>query len=234
MSTVITGCDNEIQSNALKFSTSAEYPPFEYCQHGEIKGFDIELAQLVAHEMGKEAIFENMQFSAILAALQSGAVDAAISTISITPERQKNFDFSDPYYAESMATVFIQEKPVTDKSQLSKKKIACQLGTTMEIWLKKYVTDATIIAMDNNTQVIEALKAGHVDVALMDGVQGAIFSQKNTGLSYAVIARADAGYGVAFKKGSRLKESINKALKSLAAKGEIEKLKQKWLEGHHE
>jgi len=230
---LLLGCDSDKTGDKIKFATFADYPPFEYQENGEIKGFDIELAQLIAKKLGKIATFENMQFSSILPALKNDSVDAAIATITITKEREKNFDFSEPYYANSMTTVFIKEKPVTNKSQLSGKKIACQLGTTMEIWLKEqHIPDAEIITMDANNQVIEALKAGHVDVALMDGIQGIIYSQKNPHLHYAFIVQSDAGYGIAFKKGSPLKDQINKVIKSLKSEGAIKKLQQKWLEGH--
>ncbi len=227
---LLIGCSEDKKSGEIKFATSAEYPPFEYHEGGEIKGFDVELARLIAKELGKEAIFENMQFSTILPTLQNGLVDAAISTITITDERKKNIDFSNPYYTESMATVFVKDNPITDKAQLPQKKIACQLGTTMEIWLKKHVPTAEIIPLDNNNLAIEALKVGHVEVVLVDAIQGAVFSKKNPGLSYAVIGSSDTGYGVAFKKGSPLKDQINKALQALEEKGELQKLKQEWLE----
>jgi polar amino acid transport system substrate-binding protein len=231
---LLIGCGgNDKTNNAIKFAVSAEYPPFEYYTNGEIKGFDIELAQLIAKELGKEAVFENMQFSSILAALQNSSVDAAISTITITEERKKNFDFSESYYNESLAMVFAQDKPITSKAQLANKKIACQLGSTMDTWLKKYATTTEIITMNGNNQAIEALKAGHVDGVLVDGAQGAAFGQQNTDLSYAVIAKSDTGYGIAFKKGSLLTEQINKALKALAIKGEIKKLQEKWLGDMH-
>lgn len=227
----IAGCSESKDTNVIHFATSAEYPPFEYQEHGKIKGFDIDLANLIATQLGKKAVFDNMQFSSILPALTSEQADAAISTITITEERKKNFDFTTPYYFEGMAAVFKKETPVASPSQLTGKKLACQLGSTMEIWLKKNMPDEVVIAMDNNNQAIEALKAGHVDAVIMDGAQGAIFSQKNPGLSYAIIAKAEDGYGIAFKKHSLLTAQINRALNTLKAKGEIERLKKKWLEG---
>jgi polar amino acid transport system substrate-binding protein len=225
----ISGYSVSNKITVITFSTSAEYPPFEYMEKDKLTGFDIELAKLVAKELGKEAAFENMQFSSILPALINGQVDAAISTITITEERKKNIDFSDGYYTETLATVFKNEQPITDKSQLESKKVACQMGTTMEIWLKKQVPSAEVITFDNNNQVIEALKADHVEVVLMDGAQAYVFSQKNRGLSFAKIAQSEAGYGIALNKGSALKDKINQALKSLESKGEIRKLEEKWL-----
>ncbi len=214
----------------IHFAVAAEYPPFEYNDHGEIKGFDIDLARLIAKKLGKEAFFDTMQFSSILPALSTGQVDAAISTITITEQRKKNFDFTKPYYFESMAAVFPENNPIKNIQQLADKKIAVQLGSTMEIWLKQNVPNANLLIMDNNNQAIAALKAGHVDLVLIDGVQGLVFSQKNPGLSFAVIAKSDAGYGLALKKNSELTQKINQALHEIEQSGELAALKKKWLE----
>lgn len=217
-------------TKSIHFAVAAEYPPFEYNDHGKIKGFDIDLARLIANKLGKEAFFDTMQFSSILPALSLGQVDAAISTITITEQRKKNFDFTQPYYFESMAAVFQEKKPIKDAKELADKNIAVQLGSTMEIWLKKNMPKANILVMDNNNQTIAALKAGHVDLVLVDGVQGAVFSQKNPGLSFAIIAQSTDGYGLALKKGSPLTPEINQALHDLEQSGELVKLKKKWLE----
>jgi polar amino acid transport system substrate-binding protein len=230
----ISGCSNNKagkETNTIHFATSAEYPPFEYLEYGKLKGFDIELAKLIAKELGKEAVFDNMQFATILPALTSGQVDAAISTITITEDRKKNFDFTIPYYFEGMAAVFRKEMPIRELSQLRGKILAAQLGSTMEIWLKKHAANEKIIITDNNNQAIEALKVGHVDVVLMDGAQGAIFSQKNPDLSYAIVAKAEDGYGIVIKKHSELTSKINQALNNLKEKGGIAKLQKIWLEG---
>jgi len=221
----------EKESKYIHFAISAEYPPFEYIDHGVVTGFDIDLARLIAKQLGKQAVFDSMQFSSILPALSTNQVDAAISTITITKQRKKNFDFTHPYYFENMATIFPVEKPITQMQQLGGQKIAVQLGTTMEIWLKKNVPNAEIITMDNNNQAIAALKAGHVDLVLMDGAQGAVFSQKNPGLSFAIIAQSGDGYGLALKKHAELTKKINQALHILEQNGELAQLKNKWLEG---
>ena len=228
---LLSACDDKKNSHFLRFSTSAEYPPFEYKDHGVIKGFDIDLAHLIARELGKEAIFDSMQFSTVLPAVSSGQDDVAIATITITEERKKNFDFSEPYFFEGMAAVYKTDQPVTNLSQLKGKKLAVQLGTVMEIWLRKNYPDAEITALDNNNQAVEALMGGHVDAVVMDGVQGRVFSKKHPGLSYALVAQADNGYALVLPKGSPLTQQINNALQKLEARGELKKLETKWLKG---
>lgn len=229
---VLSGCNGEKKANIITFGVCADYPPFEYSEKGEINGFDVELARLLAQQLDKEAVIEDRPFSSLFAALQSDSIDAAISTITITEERLKNFDFSEGYYKEKLVMVYPTKQPIIDKSQLLHKKIACQLGTTMEMWLKKNAPETEIVTMDNNNQAIEALKAHHVDGVLIDSVQGSVFTQKNPGLSYGFIAESDNAYGIAFKKDSPLKDKINLALQSLTANGELERLKRKWLEGN--
>ncbi|KTD05336.1 substrate-binding periplasmic protein [Fluoribacter gormanii] len=229
-STILSSsCDKKDSENYLHFATSAEYPPFEYSDHGDIKGFDIDLAKLIAKELGKRAVFDNMQFSTVLPAISSGQDDVAIATISITDARKINFDFSEPYYFEGMAAVYHSNQPVTIPNQLKGKKVAVQLGSIMEIWLRENYPQVEITVLDNNNQAIEALISGLVDVVLMDGSQGKIYCKKHMDLSHSVIAKADHGYALVVKKDSPLTIKINKALQKLKENGEIQKLEDIWL-----
>jgi polar amino acid transport system substrate-binding protein len=225
---VLSGCDEEKSSKKMKIGISADYPPFEYYDNGELKGFEIDLARLVAKEMGKEAEFEDMPFSSLLAALQNGSLDAAIASITSTPERRKNFDLSRCYYAESIASMYMKNEPHRNPDEMIDSKVACQLGSTMEIWAKEKVTAAQLIAMDNVGQIVEALKAGQVDCVLLDNVQAQSFCDVNPGLAYNIVAKSDAGYAIVFKKQSDLREKINVILKKLEQNGELKKLMKKW------
>ena len=225
---LLVGCKDE-ENDTIKFITSADYPPFEYLVDGEITGFEIELAKLIAAELGKDAVFEHVNFSTALASVQNGLADAAISTITITEERKQNVDFSIPYYTDRLVMVSSDSKPIKDKSQIADKKIACQLGTTMAIWLKTHVPNADTVLTDNNLQAIEMLKVGHVDGVFIDAVQGEAFSKQNEHLSYALIAQSDEGYGIAFKKGAPLRDKVDKAIETLTKNGALKALATKWL-----
>jgi polar amino acid transport system substrate-binding protein len=232
LSLSLLGCNNKENHGEIRFAISADYPPFEYQERGKFKGFDIDLANLIAKKLGRVAIFNNMQFATIFPALRNNLVDAAISTFTITKERQLNFDFSLPYYDDSVAIIFSKENPITNKTQLVGKKIACQLGTTMEVWLKnQHIVDATIVVMDSSNQVVESVKSGNVDVGIIDAIQAATFSSKKPSLNYTIIAKSNIGYGIVFKKGSPLKDRINEILESLIIEGAIKELQQKWLNG---
>lgn len=228
------GSSEQKKDHIIIFATCADYPPFEYYSSGELKGFDIELGQLVAQELHKEAQFKDMNFNSIFPALENGLVDAALSTVTVTAERAQNFDFSIPYYVESLAVLSMNEHKIHSKDDLKGKKIACQLGTTMEIWLKEHATETDVITMDSNPSAVEALKAGHVDGVLIDTAQAISFARKNQNLHYATIAQADTGYAIAFKKNSPLRPQVNEAILSLQKRGVIAALQQRYLEATDE
>lgn len=226
---LLCGCEQKKNDHVLRFATSGDYPPFEFFEKEELKGFDVDVARLVAKELGKEVEFENMQYSSVLKSLQTGDVDAAISTITVTPERVAQFEFSDEYYHEKLEVVSKSTAPITKKEDLAGKKVAVQLGSTMEIWSKKNLPSTEVVRINNNNQGIESLKAGHVDAVILDGVQAHIFTQKNPGLITNVIGESQDGYAIALKKGSTLTADINKALTAIKDRGDIDALKKKWL-----
>lgn len=227
---LLLGCEDTKQQQAtLRFAIAAEYPPFEYIDKGEIKGFDIDVARLIGKKLGVEVVFKNMSFSTIFPMLEHGQVDAAISTLSASQKRRAAFDFSEVYYQSDLAAIFKNDAPLRTVESLAGKRVACQLGSTMELWLRTHAKGASPLAMDHNNQSIEALKAGHVDAVLMDEVQAIVFVQENPGLSYAVIAPADEGYAIAFKKGSTHKVAVDAALIQLQSEGALQALEQKWL-----
>ncbi len=221
---------NDHSNDTLYFATSVDYPPFEYRVRGELRGFEIELGRLVAMALGKQAEFLDMQFVSLLTSINSNIADIGISTITITEERKKNFDFSTQYYFEKLALLFNDTQPIKSILQLNGKKVACQIGTTMEIWTRSNIQNVEVITTDNNMQALEMLKAKHVDAVIIDYVQAVEFTKRNTKLGYQVIAQADAGYAMAFKKGSPLKYKVNQALLELEQNGELAKLRKKYLE----
>lgn len=224
----LIACSEKPKNNIIKFGISADYPPFEYNDHGEFKGFDIDLAKLVAKDLGKEIEFVDMEFKSLFPALNNGQVDIVIATMTKTEDRMKYFDFSAPYYHEKMTLIFLKDHIITNINDLEQKKIAAQLGSVMEIWLKANMKNSEIIAIDNTNQMIESLKAGHIDGVLLDAVQARIFCSKNPTLLSIDIAETQDGYAMLFKKDSAYKDEVNKIIAKLEQNGELANLKNKW------
>ncbi|MDR2030381.1 MAG: ABC transporter substrate-binding protein [Puniceicoccales bacterium] len=225
---VQVGCSKVHRPDTMRFATAADYPPFGYVERGEIVGFEIDLARQVARELGKEAIFQDLSFAAVLPALGSGRVDTAVATITATDERSKTYDFSNPYFHEELFSIFPIRRPLTTIPSLAGKRLACQLGSTMELWLRSHENAAHIVAMDSVGQIMEAVKAGQVDGAILDGFQAKEICSRGDGLGCSFLARSSSGYAMAFRKNSPLRPRVNEILRSMEADGTLGELRQRW------
>lgn len=95
-------------SMTIKMGTNATFWPFEYTAGNQIAGFDISMSQYVAQHMGKKLEVVNMDFDALIGALQAGSIDFIAAGMSVTPDRLENVDFSDTYY-ESEQVIIVRK-----------------------------------------------------------------------------------------------------------------------------
>jgi polar amino acid transport system substrate-binding protein len=212
----------------MHFAICADYPPFEYVNRGEFVGFEVDLARRVATDLNRVAVFHDMAFASILPALKNGFADAAISAITATHERRAAYDLTLTYFQEKLFTVFDMFNRMEGKESLGGQKVACQLGSTMELWLRKNVPSAKVITVDTTSQAIEMLKAGHVAAVVLDGPQAREFAAKNTNLLCAHLAVSADGYAIALPKGSKLAKPTRALIMRFMEDGTIDELKQKW------
>ena len=95
---MLTGCGSKPEAdNKLVVATSPDFPPFESLENGEVVGIEIDLLNIICEKMGKELVIEQMNFDSVLPGVQAGKFDLGASGISVTPEREKNVLFTDPY-----------------------------------------------------------------------------------------------------------------------------------------
>ena len=104
---LLTGCGGEKKEAAekvLRVGTEPSFAPFEFQKEGskEFTGFDIDLVRAVGKQMGYKVEVQNMGFDALIPALSAGNIDVAIAGMSITDERKKVVEFSDPYYTSGL------------------------------------------------------------------------------------------------------------------------------------
>ena len=102
--------ENVDRSNGkLVMATNAEFKPYEFYRDGKIVGIDVEMAQAVADILGKELVIEDIQFNAIINAVQSGKADIGVSGMTVTADRLESVDFSIPY-ATSTQVIVVRKK----------------------------------------------------------------------------------------------------------------------------
>jgi polar amino acid transport system substrate-binding protein len=214
----------------LTIGTSADAPPFEYVEDGEIKGFDISLGKKVAGKLGRKSKVVDIPFASLIIALENGNIDIAIASLNPGDEKRKKVDFSTPYYTSKMSVVFKNED-VAHLKGASGRRIACQLGTNgHEEKIKKIFPKCEVIVVDNLNQAIEAVKNGQADAAFMDEIPAREFCKRNEGLKSEVVSSYKDGYSIALKKGSPLTRKVNETLEEIKNDGEIEALEREFID----
>lgn len=94
--------------DVIKMGTNAAFPPFEYTEGQDVLGFDVSLGKIIAKDSNKAIKVIDMNFDALIAALQSGAVDFVAAGMTATDERRENVDFSEPYYTSNQVIIVKQ------------------------------------------------------------------------------------------------------------------------------
>ncbi|MER8120408.1 transporter substrate-binding domain-containing protein [Streptomyces sp. SID8366] len=221
------------RAGQLTTCTHLPYPPFQSVVHGKVQGFDVSLIDLVAKDLGvKQQIvdtpFENFKTGAFL---NSGQCDLAAAGMTITPERAKNVDFSDPYFEATQAVLVAKNSGITSLDGAKGKKLGAQAQTTGEDFAKKKGLDPVSFA--SSDAVLNGLRTGQVQAVIIDYpvVQGWL-KDKATADKFKVVGNLKTGeqYGFTVKKGNKpLLNAINKALKDAKADGTYKKIYEKWI-----
>ncbi|XUW99610.1 MAG: basic amino acid ABC transporter substrate-binding protein [Dehalogenimonas sp.] len=219
----------------IRVATDATWAPFEYVNETtkKIEGFDIDLLNAIAAKANLEIEYINVGFDPLLAGMAQGTYDAAISSITITPERAQQMLFSDPYFtAGQMITVKLNNTTITGQASLAGKKIGAQLGTTGEV-LAKDIPNATVRSYDEIGLAFQDLLNGQIDAVICDTPIANNYVQKNaTALKTVGSALSTEDYGIAVAKGKTdLLNKINQGLAQVKAAGTIDQLVTKWLAG---
>ena len=220
----------------LLVGTDPAYEPMEFKdKDNTIVGYDIDLVTLIATEMKKELVIKETTFDDIFNKLDAKEYDMIISAVTITEERKKKYDFSDPYI--NAGEVFVMQKKagqdtatLVTKTDMKGKKIGAQKGTQMAIEAKKVTSPSLVMEYESNDPAIADLKLGKIDALLTDLPNAKGVVSANPTLRIASDPITDEYFAIAFRKGDPLKEEVNTVLSSLKQKGVLTDLKKKWLE----
>ena len=182
MAFMMTACGGE-KAAKLVIGTSPDYPPFESLNAaGELEGFEIDLMNkiipMMKTEDGKsyEIEWSQMEFSTIIAALQSGQIDLGVSGFTYDPERKCLF--STAYLDSSQVAVVLKDSGIETLDDLKGKNIAAGMGTTGEAAAKE-IEGTTVTSPGDYLIMFEALKNKAIDVVVCDSAVGKEYAAQN-------------------------------------------------------
>ena len=219
--TCLTACGGSSASSDSKtitVATSPDFPPFESLENNEIVGIEVDIMDLIAQELGVEIKYEQMDFDSVLPGVQAGKFDIGMSGITVTPEREKNAAFTDPYFMAAQAIVVTPDSPITCKADLEGKKVSVQTGTTAEEYCME--NGYEVLAFTANNDAASALTTGKVDAWVVDN-EVAVALAAQQGLTVLDEAMTSEPYAFAFAKDSKWTESVNTALGKLMDDGKV-------------
>lgn len=237
-----TGADKYLSKikdkGTLTVALNPDFAPFEFqiIKDGknEIVGSDVDLANEIGKSLGVKVKFQAMDFNNVLASVQSGKADIAVSGISATAERKKAYDFSTPYYTAKNVMIVKKSDLATYKklSDFSGVKVAVQKGSVQENIVSDQIKGVNAVSLIKNGQMINELKNDTVSGVVFEEPIAKAYVSANPDLAIVSSIQFDSSksdsYAIALPKDSgNLKTEVDKVIKKLKADGQIDKLVEK-------
>jgi ABC-type amino acid transport substrate-binding protein len=238
-SLVVAGCgDSDDETTAaggggggepLTVGSDIPYPPFEQGKAPNYEGFDIELMEAIGEKIGRKPEFKDTSFETIFRDVAQGKFDAVISAATITEEREKAVDFSNPYYLSEQAVLVKEGSDVKSLEDLEGKTVAAQQGTTGLELAKEELGDSEIRPFPEGPDAVNALKAGVVEGVVIDAPVAQNAVEKSGGVEIAEKIPTEEQYGIALAQGeTELLDEINKGLEEVMDDGTYKTIYKKW------
>jgi polar amino acid transport system substrate-binding protein len=214
---------------ALTVGSDIPYPPFEQGKPGDYTGFDVELMEAIGEKIGRTAEFQDTSFETIFRDVGQGKFEAVASAATITPEREKEVAFSDPYYLSEQAILVKEGSDITSLAELEGKVVAAQQGTTGLELGKEKANASELRPYPEGPDAINALKAGTVEAVIIDApvAQNAVEEEGGVEIAEKVPTEEEYGFAVA-KDNTELVEEINEGLEEVISDGTYTTIYKKW------
>ncbi|WP_042169954.1 substrate-binding periplasmic protein [Paenibacillus gorillae] len=228
--------DQVKESGVLKVGLMGTYAPYNFTnEKNEIDGFDADIAKEVAKRLGVKVEFTAQDFSGLISSLQAKKFDAIISQVTITDERKKVIDFTEPYITNEVK-IIVPEKntTITKLEDFKGKNIGVGLGTNDETYLRDVaipqVGKFTIKTYDDVITSLQDLNAGRID-ATINNIHALKPIVDKNGFKIKAVGeaiKADSA-GIAVRKDNpEFRDALDKALKDLKADGTYDTIFEKW------
>jgi polar amino acid transport system substrate-binding protein len=231
--TELEGGAKIIEDGKLTVCTHLPYEPFQYNEDGKVVGFDVDLMDLVAKDLGLEQKIFDTPFEGIQSgqSLNTSKCDVAAAGMTITDTRAKVIDFSDPYFNATQALLVKKDSGISTLEDLAGKSLAVQEGTTGAIYAEENAPEDTELRSFEDLALLEtAVQTGQVDAGINDN--GVLYDYVQDHPELAVPTEFDTGeqygFAVAKDKNDELLKTINDVLAKSKEDGTYDEIYKKW------
>ncbi|MGH3414804.1 MAG: transporter substrate-binding domain-containing protein [Marmoricola sp.] len=225
-----------VKAKTLTVCTHLPYKPFEFTKGGKVVGFDASMLQKLADDLGVKMNVVSIGWNQITggAAFAANQCDLGMGAATITPERKKSVQFSDPYFNATQALLVTKKSPYKGLADLKGKKLGVQTDTTGQIYANKYAKKYgyTTVVFDDSLSEFNAVKTGAVDAAINDNGPEYNFANQNSGAEVTKEFNTGEHYGFMAKKGdanaTKLVNRLNTVIAKTKKDGSYQQIFKKW------
>lgn len=227
-------CGPVAAETTIIFATDATWPPMEFVNdQKQVVGYSIAFMTAAGKEAGFTPVFKNTAWDGIFAGLEAKKYDAIVSSVSITDERKKKMDFSEPYFTVRQALIVNKTSTAKSLADLKGQKVGGQIGTTGYFAIKA-AAGVEAKSYDEVGLAMEDLNVGRITAVVCDDPVAANYALDKYKDKLKIAAIIESGeaenYGVAVNKGNAATLAlINKGIAAVKAKGLDKDLKVQWI-----
>ena len=223
-----------LAENTLTMATNASFPPYEYYDGETVVGIDVEICAAIAAKLGMEFEVADMDFDAIIGAVQSGKADVGMAGMTVTEERQMMINFSTSYATGIQSVIVKEDSPITTVDDLyadgAAYKVGVQLSTTGDIYATDDFGDENVLRFPNGNDATMALVAGKIDCVIIDNEPAKAYVAANEGLKVLETSYAVEDYAACIaKNNTELLEKFDAALVELINDGTVAQIIGKYI-----
>lgn len=211
------------------------YPPFETKDDaGNPSGVSVTFMQDFADAYGYDLQIDNISFDGLIPSLQTGKADAVMSSITITPEREEEVDFTDPYAMAQLAVLAGADSGVEQAEDLNQadKTVAVKTGSTGDVYATKNLANAQILRLADESACVTEVAQGRADGFLYDQLTIYRNNLANPDTTRAVFIpfQDPEAWGIAVASGNdELREELNAFIAESKENGEFDRLTEQYL-----
>lgn len=226
---------NILDKEKLVVGMELKYPPFETKdENGEPLGASVDLAYALGDYLGMDVEISDTPYPSLIPSLISGEIDIIISSMTITPARAKEVDFSDPYTTSQLMLLVHKDSKVKSYEDLNDPEvtIVSKTGTIGALWAQENAPKANIKNVNEEATAVLEVAQGKGDVFIYDPLSIIRHYENYPETTRAILEPLPntEGWGVAMQKGQEeLREKINDFLKEAKEDGTYDEIREKHL-----
>ena len=221
----------DLGGRVISIGSDTTYPPHEFIEDGVVKGFDVDVVAAICERINCVPNWVTTAWDGIFPALANGQFDMVVSGVTITEERDKIVDFSDPYIIVQQGILMrVSDKGATiDDFKSGAMKLASQNGTTNAALGEELVGRDNLALFDSFNNAVIAVQNEDVDGVIIDSTSAAAYEQEFAGeLAVGITGLSSDPLGLVFQEGDGMQDDFNEGLAAMIADGTMQKLMIKW------